>query len=175
MSPPNNPLPDILLDTCVIQSFADKHRGQQYSTYLSQLVSQTYALAISEISLYELIQGVSVSKEQQLLQTLEGVKRYTIDQNVLIAAARMRTLCNMENIAREQISDGDRIIAATSVLTGSFILTENLNDFPRPFFVEMERKNIIYDYKNVQRMIPVYLLTPDLLIINFRFQNRPVT
>ena len=173
--PPSSEVtPNVLLDTCIIQYAVSKDTGAIFQQYLAEFSSRGYPLAISEFSIYELLQGTSVSKEAELLQWLNSFNtRYLVANNVLLAAAQLRTLYDMEKISREQVGDGDKIIASTSILTGSPILTANLNDFPRPFFYEIERKQLIYRYKDTQRMIPTCLLAADTDIINSRFSSRP--
>ena len=167
-------LPHILLDTCIIQYAASKETGPMFQQYLTELDSRGFPLAISEISVYELLQGTSATKEAELLQWLNSFNaRYLVDSNVLITAAQLRTLYDMEKVPQEQIGDGDKVISSTSVLTDSLICTANVNDFPRPFFYEAERKQIIYNHKSTERMIMVFLLGADIDIINHRFANRP--
>jgi len=173
MSTQNNTPQHILLDTCIIQYASDSHSGPEYNSYLADLASRGFQLAKSEYVLYELLQGAPEQKEQKLLNALSIFTTFQISTSVLIAASRLKTLYDMEKIPQLQIQDGDKIIAATAILTGSFILTANVNDYPRPFFVEMERKNILYRYKNTDRMIPSYILSPDFPVIEKRFANRP--
>lgn len=44
------------------------------------------------------------------------------------------------------VSNEDKIIAATTILSEAYILTANLNDFPRPAF--KNRLEVKIDYKN---------------------------
>ncbi|MEK9201313.1 MAG: PIN domain-containing protein [Patescibacteria group bacterium] len=165
----------LLIDTCVIQYVATKDVDLAVNEYLLEIKSRGFDFVISDISTYESLQGVSAQKENELLSLLNSLDRYPIDANTLIAAAQIKTLYDLEKVPQNQISDGDKIIAATSILTGAPIVTSDLNDFPRPYFVELERKNIIYKHKNVDRMIPIYILSPNIDVVNHRFSIRPKT
>lgn len=171
--PPGQKHPDVLVDTCIIQYAADDRMGDEVTEYLKEILERGQRLALCEMTIYELIAGASITKEAQLLKWLTVFKRYQVDLNVFIAAARLKTLYDMQKLPQTQISDGDKMIAATSVLTGSFILTANGNDFPRPCFKEIEQKHIFYIHKNIQRMIPIQLLSPDNDTLNYFFSNRP--
>lgn len=172
---PSDEIPQqyLILDTCVVQYLGTKEIKEQLLNYLIEVESRGFHYAISDFSIYELLQGVSASKESELQSRLQNFNRYAVETNILIAAAQIKTLYDMEKLPQTQISDGDKVIAATSILTGSSIVTANFNDFPRPYFVEMERQNILYKHKNVDRLLPVYIVAPDFSVINFRFANRP--
>ena len=80
----------------------------------------------------------------------------------------------MDGLEPKQIENGDKFIAATSILTGSLILTANSRDFPSPCFLESERKPIIFEEKrNRTKCILFTILTSDITMINQRFNNRP--
>ncbi len=80
----------------------------------------------------------------------------------------------MEGIEPKQIEHGDKFIAATSILTGSLILTANSRDFPSPYFQEAERKPLIYKEKRGKsKCILTTILIPDIIMVNQRFTDRP--
>lgn len=172
---PARPTQDILLDTCILQYSGRTPSASRFLKYLSILGERKFGLAISEFTIYELLQGTSKTKEQELVKILKKFKQFKVTANVLMAAAQLSTLYRREKIPDSQISDGDKIIASTAILTGSLIVTANWNDFPRPFFIESEIKRIEYKKKGKPVMIPVYLLSPDMIVIKDRFKNRPKT
>ncbi len=176
MPPPEpDPLkaPDILLDSCVIQYIADKRIRNGLVPYLTDILKRNHTLALSEITVYELLQGAPITKEAELIDWIKVFKHYVVDLNVLVAAARLRTFYDMNKLPQAQISDGDKIIAATSTLTGSLVLTANGNDFPRPFFIEVEQRQVYYSSKNIQKMITLQLLAPNHVVLTNFFSNRP--
>lgn len=172
---PNEPATQhILLDTCILQYLSNKQLGEQLIPYLVALQERKFILAISEISIYELLSGSTIKQEQEGLAVLNLFKVYQIIQNVLIAASQLSTLYHCEEgLPDNAISPQDKFIAATSVLTGSLILTANVSDFPRPFFQEVEEKLIFYRKKDKTRMQVVQILRPNNVFIQTRFTDRP--
>lgn len=102
------------------------------------LIYRGFGLAISYISILELLADATIKQEQN-----------------------------------EDISLADKVITATSILSGSLVLTADVNDFPRPFFSEAEEKLIEYRKKNKTNMISLQILRPNIVYINQRFSERP--
>ena len=100
------------------------------------------------------------------------IQKYLVDDNVLIGAARLQNLYREENIPEGQINLADRVIAATSIITGSLVLTGDVNDYPRPFFKEMHEEKIFYKKKDTSCMQIVQLLAPNIDVITQRMIER---
>lgn len=163
---------NIIFDSCIIQFAGNKYLSPHLGKYLRTLLESNFLFAISEISYFELFHGATQAQEKELENMLSIFVRYLVDLNALVAASRLGTLYKNLKIPDDQVSVGDKIIGATSILTGSLILTGNPNDFPRPFFLELEVKHIFYKKKNRERMITIHLLRPDYIEIGKRFAER---
>lgn len=162
----------IILDTCIIQYLATKHLKNDLLWYFTQLIRDNIDLAISEISVYEIFCEAGKSKKEEIHKILKDIsKRFSVDKKVLMMAAALFSMYSRNKISKEQISTADRIIAATSVLSGFFILTGNINDFPRPYFIEVDIKKIFYKKKNKDLMQVLYLLKPDYVVIKKEFER----
>lgn len=172
--PPAQIKQDIILDTCLLQYIGDKNIAKNLIDYLSELEGANFNLAISNISVCELLSGTTQKQETDGLSILSLFKRYQVDDNVLVATSQLSTLYGREKIPNQDISIADKIIAATAILTGSLILTADVHDFPRPFFREAAEKLFYYSIKNKTRMRVVEVLAPNTVIINQRFSERPV-
>lgn len=179
MEPPNPqlqkqtpPIQYILLDSNIIHYSADKNSYVAFTSYLSELAQRGFGLAISEITLYELLRGTYVKKKSDMINVLNLFPRYFITNQALTAAADLETLYNIDKIPTS-VEDGDKFIGATSILTASLILTANSRDYPLPFFAELERRILSYNYNNRLKSIPVSLLSPDMNIINMKFNEIP--
>jgi predicted nucleic acid-binding protein len=175
MDDPNNTTenrPIILLDTNIIQYSSSKSTSPKFIQFLIE-TNKKGILAVSEYSRFELIRGAKTSLEQELLKTFELFKTYPISTEVLYASARIETLYRMEKIACEKISDGDKIIAATSIILNAPIITANGRDFPWPYFKEIDRTPVIYTEKNISKVILVSFFQPDLNYLVQRFKERP--
>ena len=168
-----NDNPIVLLDTNIIQYSASKASATSFIDFLIEIHKIGLSLAVSEYSRFELIRGAKVSTEKELLETFEKFKFYSISTEVLYASARIETLYRMEKIMCEKISDGDKIIAATSILLNAPIITANGRDFPWPYFKEINRTPIVYSEKNISKVILVSTFQPDINYIVQRFQERP--
>lgn len=175
----SNPSPtqDIILDSCILQYIGNKQILGELLAYLLELVERGFGLTISEVSYFELLSGTTIKQEKSAVDLLDKFNRYLIDLRVLIAASQLSTLyfhqCKLEDRSPQNISFQDKIIAATAILTGSLILTANINDFPRPFFQEAEEKPIFYKHKNKTQMLVLQLLRPNQLVVQQRFHERP--
>lgn len=170
------PKQNIILDSNIIQYTADKFASQVFVQYLSDLLKRGFGLAISDISIFELLKGAYVKKENEMLQLLSIFIRYYLVDRVLVAAAQLETLYKLDGIDPKQIEAGDKLIGSTAILTGSLILTANARDFPSQYFPEVERKPLMYSIKNknnFSKCILVTLLNPDINMISQKFSERP--
>lgn len=163
----------VICDTNILQYLGNKHILLELTNYLLDLEKRKFTLSISIISLYELLSGATLTQEKKIVKTLNQFKKWEITEEVLITSSRLTTLYNMGRIPIQMISSEDKFIAATAILTGSLILTANVNDFPRPFFREAEEKLIFYKRKDKKIMLSLYLLNPNYPVINQRFTERP--
>ena len=172
MEPPKQQQ-DIILDSNVIQYLGDSKISTELLKYLIELQSSNFILSISNISICELLSGTTKKQEAEGIQILSIFKRYEINDSVLIGAAQLFTLYSNAKIPNDQVSVADRIISSTSIITGSLVLTSDVNDFPRPFFKEVAEKLIFYKYKNKTQMRILQVLSPNTEIINELFSRRP--
>ena len=167
------PIQNIILDTNILQYLSNRYITNELNGYLLDLVTRGFGLGISDISITELLQDATIAQEKIGLESLNLFNRYLLNENTLIGAAQFSTLYKNDGIKNDAISLADKIIASSSVLSGSLILTADVNDYPRPFFWEAEEKQIIYKKKNKTNMLVVQLLRPNVDYINKRFAERP--
>ena len=157
---------NIILDTNIIQYLGNEDISKVLEPYILELNSRA-TLRISLITIYECLRGLKLQDEAKPSEILSIFNPYDIEKTVLIAASRLQTFYfHDKTIAEGSISIEDKIIAATAILTGSYVLTANVNDFPRPYFKEIERKNIIYTRKGKEILLHIQLLAPDIDYIN---------
>lgn len=166
------PVQYIILDTNIIQYLNDKHIEYQLYLYLLDLIKGGFGFAISDVSVYELLSGVTVKQEEVAISTLSNFRRYIVNTNVLVAASQLSTIYKREKISDQEITLADKLVGATAILTGSLVMTANVNDFPRPFFTEAEEKLFYYKHKNKTCMRVVQILKPNLPVMQQRFSER---
>lgn len=164
---------EILFDTNILQYYSVPNIQQNLDAFLRELViDSSVKFAISQITLCELLSGANVNQETKASEHISAFKQYAIDDQALIMAARLTNLYKEEGVPDTQINIGDKIIAATSILTGCPILTANVNDFPRPYFVEKFRHLLTYQKGRGLATICLEILAPDIELIGRRLANR---
>jgi predicted nucleic acid-binding protein len=133
-----NPLQYVILDTNIIQYSVNFPSSNAFRGYFSDLMNRGFGLAISQISGYEILRNKTIKQENEVFEFLNVFNNYYVSAEVLLTAARLYNFFRNEGVFKTNISDGDVIIAATSIWTNSLILTRNRGDFPYPFFLEVE-------------------------------------
>lgn len=170
----NLPKQKILLDTNIFSDLQDKSIQFPLTLYLLDLIKRGFEFALSGITIYELMRGLSAENEKRMLEFISPYFRYFITDEVLVTSAQLDNLMKMEDIKVNSVDHGDKIISATAILTGSLILTANARDFPWPFFHEVEYNPLMYkDHNKKTRCHMLSLLTPDFVLIKKRFKERP--
>ncbi|KKP48282.1 MAG: hypothetical protein UR39_C0001G0077 [Candidatus Woesebacteria bacterium GW2011_GWA1_33_30] len=167
-----NPIQNIILDTCILQYLSNKYLKGELGKYLLSLVGRGFGLAISDISISELLQDATLEQEKISSSTLSLFNRYPLNEDILIAGAQISTLYKIDNTKNNSISLPDKIIASASVLSGSLILTADVNDYPRLFFSEAEEKWILYRKNNKNNILVIQLLRPNTEYIKQKFSER---
>ncbi|MBI2590823.1 MAG: type II toxin-antitoxin system VapC family toxin [Candidatus Blackburnbacteria bacterium] len=108
-----------------------------------------------------------------MLNILKPYLRYYLDENVVVAAARLDNIMKAEGAEVNSVDHGDKFIASTAILTGSLIMTANSRDFPWSLFHEVEYLPVIFqDRGKKTRCYTISLIRPDFNLINLRFQQR---
>lgn len=130
----------IIIDSNIIQYLGHKYLQMELDNYINTFVTKKILVAISQITIAEVFSGLPEQKETETLLRLSKFSHIDIQKNILYVAAQLQTLYHKEKIPFQHISLADRIIAATAIYTNSSILTADINDFPRPFFTEVEEK-----------------------------------
>lgn len=164
----------VVLDACIIQ-----HHGNNtglaagIENSLNQALQEGYELSLSEYTMFELINGTIPDKEIERLSAINGLKMFHVRKKVFTVAARLKHFYELSGVTEGQISIGDRIVAATSMLLpGSLIYTANGADFPRPYFSEVRKSPISYKKANGNDAVMYdYFLAPDYSAITSAFYD----
>lgn len=163
----------IILDTCILNWMNIKPVRKELVKLFQQLEKQKVILRVSDYTTYELFSECPQKKEKELREIWEKFPRYEVAPKVTKTAAQLATLYRYtESTQGLHISDGDKIISGTALITKSYILTADLNDFPRPFFIEEYREKIIYKDKQKDKMIAFYFLKVDYEMFDYHLINR---
>ncbi len=169
----------LLLDTNTIQYALHKECGPQVQAFLDELVSvNDGVLSISEIVIFESLKSIAFkpSKRDKVSDFIDSnLTRYQVNHSVLIGAAQMHEMMGAHDATknyRQSITSEDLIIGVTAILTQGYIITSDCNDFPGPFFDVKHKDVIYYNEKGRRKHVVMYIIQPDMEIINEVFNNQ---
>lgn len=169
----NNSVLSLIIDTNILSYLGDKAAGAAFDQYLREKIAPHFTSYICTFSVYEILRGIKVAKEKQILEIIKKFPSYAITNQVLLFAAQLDSLYKSEqiNVSSPGII-GDELIAATAILSDAYILTANMRDFPQPYFKEISREYINFTVSNYIKTIVVGLLQPDTHLIKARYSQR---
>lgn len=162
----------ILLDTNIISSFSNESLGAKIIEVLKEIVSFDYGIAVSDLTYFELLNEASIEKEQKMITALNGVTRFYVKRDILIAAAHLGSFYKEHKFPMTQFDACDKVIAATAIVRNCLLYTINGRDYPPPFFKEIERRMLDYQSKEWPVCVPTYFLEPQLEYISQYHQKR---
>lgn len=125
-------------------------------------MGQGFKLAISSVTIYEVLNNLPIKNIDAALSLVYKFEIFQINEKILFGATQLTNIYNKLPIEQHGISNEDKIIAATTILKGAYILTANLNDFPRPIFRNSLEVSIEYENKKK---------TPCLLVLQILEAN----
>lgn len=162
----------IILDSNIIQYLKSDDLSDKILEFIYESTQMKYSISISDITFFELLNGISVKNEGEIIKLFKGITRFFVKKNVLVAAARLGCLYKEDGIDTKKIGVADLIIAGTSVLSNSYVLTANIRDFPNPFF-DIELKKVIeYEDKKIPKCLCLAFLKPNSEVIAKYYTQR---
>lgn len=156
----------IILDSCIIEYYLNEELSSQVDNVLNAW-KIGFDLAISQIIYSELIDGAYPKKEKIIIESLKNFYNIPVTVRQIIGSGKLGSIYHVFNIS-QNISLTDKIIAATSIITNSLIVTANINDYPQPFFEPLKSSYV----KKGKQTIKICLLKPDYRSIRNAFDNR---
>lgn len=166
----------VILDTNILSHSLDSRYRDQIEEHFRELNKKGFGLALSKITRGELLSNKSLSQETEAIEILNKFpNQYEITNEVLDLSGRLLKVYthqgNLEGRTIREINLPDRIIAATAMLTGSIIMTENVGDFPLPFFHEDGDVYIEANEGSIKKVRAFLFLKPDVNFINQRLSE----
>lgn len=161
-----------LLDSCVVEYLLDRDIHDVLLKQLGEWCNKIFEMAISEVVYSELINGAKPEKETRVISLLNGFYSLPISKRIIKGSGILGSLYKEESPKFKDISLGDRIIAMTSAVHNTPIITANISDFPSPFFHTITYKNLIFKKTGKDRMISVAVLETNYPYITNKFNNR---
>lgn len=155
----------VILDTNILQYLNGSVFADDLLGYIDELTDANASLNISAISISEILSGCTTKQEQEAFEVLERFSKHTISEEILVVAGKLQNLYKTFGVEESRISLADRIIAATAYVTGSDVLTADVNDFPRPVFREKHEEIFYYRRKNKTNIQVVQVLSPNFALL----------
>lgn len=161
----------ILIDTCVVQAAGDtnKSKSEAVLSLFNNFKDQKYQLGISEITIYENLQGLWGKKALGASSLFEKFESKIVSREVLVLASRLGGLYGQEY---KHIETGDKIIGATAILENGYVLTSNHRDFPGPYWSEKFWLPISFKSGNHTMCTDISLYKPNTQLIIRRIEDR---
>lgn len=157
-----------ILDTNILDYGFKAEYAASVNALLTEL-SKEYDLITTQYSRFELFRGLVSSRvpaAKSLFDTFDCVE---INGDVFKIAAALTTCYKNDESTKSRASsfgDGDTIIGAAAFVHGTAILTSNLNDFPRPYFLDDSRTLPMIHSSKKEKTIAVGILNPDTRYLN---------
>src|SRR5437870_4925475 len=121
----------ILLDTNILRYLINPVFASQIEIFMTKLVHEGAKFAISQTSIFELLQAANEEKEKKGTNILTQFNSLPIDKETLTTAARLAGIYQTYGgVNLRGFDSGDLFIAATAILTNSSIFTANQKDYP---------------------------------------------
>lgn len=156
----------ILLDSCIIEYLLNTDLNRNISDYLQTVDDGSDLQAISEITYSELTEGAFKHKEERVFTFLNKFTTFPVNRRVIVGSGKLGTLYRMSNIDVKRIGLADKLIASTAIIQNHAIITSNLRDFPVPYFLISNQKNITIRKRGKNILLPIATLTPNYPYIN---------
>jgi Predicted nucleic acid-binding protein, contains PIN domain len=155
----------LLIDTNIISQALVPSHTAAYAALFKDLEAKYDRFVVSGFTKYELM--CSSDKEHRA-----KIDNYIANDMILISlsqplmdfAARVCFLYGHHKSTKgHKIGMGDIVNASLAIIKKCPILTMDNNDYPTPFFQEIDRRRVTYDTgKNKEMTDTVYILKPDL-------------
>jgi|SRR6185437_15952922 len=154
----------LLVDANIISHALTTNQTPAYAKLFAEFESD-YLFVVTGYTKYEVMCSSDKSHRDKTEEYLEQNMAYaSLSKPLMDFAARLCFLYgNHSSTKGKQITMGDIVNAAFSIAKNCAILTIDNNDYPTPFFREVERKRVTYKSKKGNDIMDtVTILVPDI-------------
>jgi len=154
----------ILIDSCIINYLLSSETDLAAKTvsFLEDLLKNENELYVSEYTRHEVLRGASETKAQKAKELLKNFVTVPQSSERLERATQLYNAYNNNEKTRNalnSISDIDVFIGSLIFTSNkALLLTADYNDFPRPFFKEIESTRIDYGKSRGNKSCQYYYL-----------------
>lgn len=157
----------VILDTNILHDGVSKAYSDGIADLLPKIESRGLGLALSSFSLFEVYRGLNKDKIPVTRRLVDTIAPLEADVATFRIAAALYS-CYHHHPATKNTTkyddDGDLVIAATAFRYNAALLSANGNDFPRPFFSELESYTITR--RSDKAELVIQLLKPEIHVFN---------
>jgi predicted nucleic acid-binding protein len=157
----------LILDTNILQYGVSRDLNTEVASLLTSLTSRGYGLVVSGFTVFEVYRGLNKQKIPVTRQLVKSITPLEVDNDTFRIAAVLYTCYRSHEATKDKNKwddDGDVVIGANAFRYNAAILTANGNDYPRPFFAEIDK--FVLKRSSNKAEIVVHLLRPDLAVFN---------
>lgn len=157
----------VLIDANILQYATNISYANDVYAVFDKLKSLGYDLMVSSYTTFEVYRGLDTKRIPKMKQVIDLFSPNETDLMCFSVAAVLDTCYRRYQSTKPyagRYSDGDLVLAGSSFAYNSPILTANGNDFPRPFFKEIDAAL----FGSAARPMPIkaQLLMPDITFFN---------
>ena len=159
----------LILDTNIVSRAMSKHSQEVYLDELNKRLSH-YQFCVTLFTQYELLKSSSRDNQKLILTYLsENYPRIELNEETINFSSRIFNLYKKhDSTSGYRITDGDIINGAITIGLDCHIMTIDNNDYPRPFFKEVSRHQLIYESSSGRpTMDMAYILCPDMEYLKY--------
>ena len=157
----------VLIDTNILQYATKPDYADDVYAIFERMQSAKINLRVSSYTTFEVYRNLDKVRIPKMKQVIDFFQPIETDLMCFSLAAALDT-CYRRNDATKQYAsrytDGDLVLAGSALSYNAPILTANGNDFPRPFFDEIETSLL----GSLTRPMPIkaQLLQPNIAFFN---------
>ena len=152
----------VVADSNIFQYGINEHYATSVAELFQAIEVEHLETAVLAYTAFEVYRGLANNRINRMRSLIETFMRLGVDLATFKVAAALTTCYNSHEATKayaNRYSDGDVVLAASAFHYRTYILTANVNDFPRPFFTESRS----YGLRNTKsrHSIHVGLLCPN--------------
>lgn len=156
-----------ILDTNILDYGFKKDFAESVALLIEQLAKE-YELVTTQFSRFELFRGLTSARIPAAKALFDSFTCIDINGDVFKIAAALSSCYKNDSATSSRASsygDGDIIIGAACLVNNAFIITANINDFPRPYFLESSAAYTITSPRT-NKTITIGALRPNIPYVN---------
>jgi|GEM_PF-2082021 len=153
----------LVVDTNIISHALTPNQTAAYEDLFKNLEKQ-YAFSVTAYTKFELMCSSDKKHRAKIEEYIsQDMVRFSLSEPLMDFAARVYFLyAKHPSTKGYKISMADIVNASVAIIKKCPLITIDNNDYPTPFFQEIDRRRVTYTGKNKEVTDTVYILRPDI-------------